>query len=122
VADVQNILRLLTTLGICVAIAAACSRPVQTGNGQPTGPTRIRVVNQGFPDMNIYVISSGGERVRLGTSTGNTTMTFNIPDYLVANGASIRFLADPIGGTRAPVSNEISVQPGETVELTIPPS
>ena len=31
------------------------------------------------------------------------------------------FLADPIGSTRTPVTNEISVTPGDEVVLTIPP-
>jgi hypothetical protein len=34
--------------------------------------------------------------------------------------APLRFLADPIGGNRAPVSDEIAVEPGDEVTLTIP--
>jgi hypothetical protein len=33
----------------------------------------------------------------------------------------LRFIADPIGGNRASVSQEITVVPGDTVVLTIPP-
>lgn len=80
----------------------------------------MRVENQGFSDMVIYALS-GAQRVRLGTVTGNSTRSFTIPRYLVGGAGSLRFLADPIGGTRTPVSEEMSVQPGEVVTLTIPP-
>jgi hypothetical protein len=70
--------------------------------------------------MTIYALSQG-VRVRLGLAVGHSTSRFPIPGYLVQGGRPVRFLADPIGGSREPVSEEISVDPGETVELTIPP-
>jgi hypothetical protein len=33
----------------------------------------------------------------------------------------LRFIADPIGGARPSVSEEITVAPGDSVVLTIPP-
>jgi len=35
--------------------------------------------------------------------------------------ATLRFIADPIGATRPSVSEEITVAPGDTVMMTIPP-
>lgn len=80
----------------------------------------LQVENQGFTDMVIYAVSSG-QRIRLGLVTGNSTKTFTIPRYLAGGAGPIRFLADPIGGNRTPVSEEMSVQPGDLVTLTIPP-
>jgi hypothetical protein len=80
----------------------------------------VQVENQGFTDMVIYAIS-GGQRVRLGLATGNSTKTFIIPRYFIGGAGPIRFLADPIGGNRTPVSEEMTVQPGDLVTLTIPP-
>jgi len=80
----------------------------------------LQVENQGFTDMVIYAVSSG-QRIRLGLATGNSTKTFTIPRYLAGGVGPIRFLADPIGGNRTPVSEEMSVQPGDLVTLTIPP-
>lgn len=87
---------------------------------EPASSAVVQVENQGFADMVIYAIS-GGQRVRLGLSTGNSTKTFTVPRYLTAGAGPIRFLADPIGGNRTPVSQEMSVQPGDLVTLTIPP-
>jgi hypothetical protein len=100
---------------------AACGgnpRPAQAGE---EARTTVRVENQSSLDMNIYVIRSGGQRVRLGTATAHLTSRFTIPDNLIFGITPLRFLADPIGSSRTPISNEISVTPGDEVVLTIPP-
>ena len=103
-----------------LAILTACAgRPANT-NSDPAGPAMVQVENQGFTDMVIYAIS-GGQRVRLGLATGNSIKTFTVPRYLTGGAGPIRFLADPIGGNRTPVSEEMSVQPGDLLTLTIPP-
>lgn len=81
----------------------------------------LQVENQGFSDMTIYAVS-GAQRVRLGLATGNSTKSFTIPNYLIRGAGPLRFLADPVGGNRTPVSEEVTVQPGDIVSLTIPPS
>ncbi len=83
-------------------------------------PTVLQVDNQGFLDMNVYAARSS-QRVRLGTATGNGKTSFTIPSSLVSGLTPLRFVADPIGGRRASVSEEITVAPGDTVVLTIPP-
>jgi hypothetical protein len=80
----------------------------------------LQVENQGFADMVIYAVN-GGQRIRLGLATGNSTKSFPIPRYLVRTGTPLRFLADPIGGNRTPISEEMTVDPGDLVTLTIPP-
>jgi hypothetical protein len=83
-------------------------------------PTVLQVDNQGFLDMNVYA-SRSGQRVRLGTATGNSKTNFTVPRSLVSGLTPLRFIADPIGGSRASVSQEITVAPGDTVVLMIPP-
>lgn len=83
--------------------------------------TTLKVENQGFSDMDIFVLS-GGQRIRLGLATGNHTTMFTIPPYLAAGLEPLRFIADPVGSNRAPVSDEITVHPGDQVTLTIPPA
>jgi hypothetical protein len=80
----------------------------------------LQVENRGFADMVIYAVS-GGQRVRLGIAGGNSTNSFTIPRSLMKGAGPLRFLADPIGGRRTPVSEDMVVQPGDVVTLTIPP-
>jgi hypothetical protein len=109
---------------VMTPVACHNGAPPQTGdedNGQ-VAQTTLEVTNQWFADMDIYVVQSG-QRIRLGLATGNSTSDFVIPSAIV-NGAAIRlrFIASPIGGTHSPVSDEITVSPGDNLQLTIPPA
>ena len=111
--------RRLALAAMLTLLAAACGGRSQT-NGEPTPATVVRVTNQNFLDMNVYVLR-GAERVRLGTVSGNRTERFTLPGNLVFGGTPVRFLADPIGSSRTAQSFEITVSPGDEVTLTIPP-
>lgn len=83
-------------------------------------PSVVQVDNQAFLDMTVYA-SRSGQRIRLGIATGSTKTNFPIPSAIMSGLTPLRFIADPIGGNRASVSQEITVAPGDTVVLTIPP-
>lgn len=114
---------------VCAAAAfaataggTACRRTAANEAVQPQPATMLRVQNQAFLDMVVYVVSQSGGRLRLGTATGSSTTTLRIPSNLLFGTTSLRFIADPIGGAHASVSSTISVIPGDTVVMTIPPS
>lgn len=113
--------RLLTGLFAALALTAACGGG-QPENASPQEATVLEVDNQNSLDMNVYVVRTSGARERLGTATAHTRSRFNIPSRLIFGITPLRFQADPIGGRAAPVSQEITVQPGDTVVLRIPPS
>jgi hypothetical protein len=122
--------RLLNRMATVFLAAVALTGPVachhrgdpDVSDDESREPTTIQVTNQGFPDMTIYVLSTGGQRLRLGLANGNSTVTFVIPSAMVTGGATpLRFIADPIGGSRASVGEQITVSPGDQVQLTIPP-
>jgi hypothetical protein len=107
---------------VLLAALSACSMLNKKSDegAEPQPPTTLRVENQAFLDMNIYVWRSG-QRIRLGTVSGNSTGKFKLPNSLLFGTTALRFQADPIGGNRQPISQEISVSPGDEVVLTIPP-
>ncbi len=111
----------------CLGAAAACTRTSSMGAGgvaTPAEVTTLNVQNQGSLDMDVYVTRSPvGQRIRLGTATANSTTKMKIPaDVLLGSSTSLRFIANPIGGTRRSVSSEILVNRGDEVTLQIPPS
>ena len=114
-------------LAAALAAAPACARR-GAGAGdeisrEGAGETRtsVRVENLSFSDMTIYVVRSGSQRIRIGQAGGNRTTVLEIPRYLVSVPTPLRFIADPIGSNRTPVSDEITVIPGDEVVLHIPP-
>ena len=122
----------LLALALALAVAPACAarRGADAGAADDVEAdvedaprrTTLRVDNLAFNDMTIYVIRSGSQRIRLGMAGGNRTTVIPIPNYLVAVPTPLQFLADPIGGRSAPVSSEITVNPGDEVVLQIPPA
>jgi hypothetical protein len=105
------------TLG---GIAGCHGGKPDTGAAPAVGAT-LTLENQGFTDMTIYAATGTTGRVRLGQVVANTTQHLPIPGYLIQSGGPIRFIADPIGGFRKPVSDELLVSPGDSLTLTIPP-
>ena len=111
----------LFSLLLCVALVGACGSSRQVGDETPApldSKTTLRVDNAGFLDMTVYVLD-GSQRVRLGIANSHVVTELIIPPHLVRGVTSLRFLADPIGGNRAPVSDEITVEPGDQVTLFI---
>jgi hypothetical protein len=105
---------------LALLLITACGGRSRESSPDPETPAMLRVENKGFTDMIIYAVS-GSQRVRLGMATGNSARSFTIPQYLIRGAGPLRFLADPIGGNRTPVSDEMTVHPGDIVTLTIPP-
>lgn len=116
----RNVARSLVLGASCLTLTV-CHRGKPEPPPGPEARTTLKVQNQGFPDMTIYVLRSSGQRIRLGTVTGNTTQILVIPSYVLTGPTALRFLADPVGSNRAPISQEITVAPGDDVELIIPP-
>ena len=108
-------------VAVVVLGIAACSGFSRGSDPTRGGPTVLQVDNQGFLDMTVYALRSS-QRVRLGSAAGNNRTNLTIPSDLVFGLTPLRFIADPIGGNRASVSQEITVAPGDTVVMTIPPN
>ena len=115
-------------LVLIALVAAACAQAARTDRDTVPADSisaetfgTVRVDNRAFNDMTIYVIEPSGARSRIGTATGNSTTTLRIPSRLLGGTRTLRFQADPIGGRDTPISEEVTIVPGEVVILTIPP-
>lgn len=77
--------------------------------------TVVRVTNNNWSDMTIYLMRSGA-RQRLGTVTSQSTHAFVVPSYVMSSAGQVYLMADPIGSTRAFTSAPVIIQPGQTAE------
>jgi hypothetical protein len=113
-------MRAIHTVLVLLLLLAACAP--QRGPRRPAAPdgpdTVVRVENRSFTQMNIYVLR-GSQRIRLGSVPGVSTRSFELPRNLVFGTTSLRFLADPLGSSRTPISREIPVREGDELVLTI---
>jgi hypothetical protein len=111
-------LRTVVILAAALVAAACTSRGTQVG--AMTAPAMVEVDNRAFLDANVFVLRSG-QRIRLGTATGSSRTTFTLPRGLVSSATQLSFLIDFVGSSRSPISEEITVLPGDTVMLMVPP-
>lgn len=110
---------LLSLAAIAVLLGGCGHRNgVADGAGMSGDETMIRVSNQNWSDMNVYVVQ-GSTRTRLGTVGSFTSRDFRLPSYVLVRGDDARLLADPIGSTRAHVSEPLSFVPGQQLEWQI---
>lgn len=108
------------TVALAVALGAgACGgRQEKPTVGKPQPPAVVRVANNNFSDVTIYVVQSG-MRLRLGTVTGLSEEQFTLPRRFATYTMEMHLLADPVGGSRAYMSPAVRVRGGEEVDLRL---
>jgi hypothetical protein len=109
-------------VALMTLLALAGCRSTREGGRPPEARAEsfVRVDNRSMLDMTVYVLR-GGERRRLGLVNALSSQMLAIPSVVIDGSGVVRFLADPIGANRTPVSEEIVVRHGDVVQLTIPP-
>jgi hypothetical protein len=103
-----------------LVLLAACGGGRTLRDGAETA-TMLEVHNRSTLDMNIYAITDSGSRERLGTVTSLSDARFPIPTRL-ASLLDLRLAADPVGSPRTAFSDRVTIVPGDTVVLEIPPA
>jgi hypothetical protein len=78
----------------------------------------VEVENFNWQDITVYAVHLNS-RVRLGTVTSMSKARFRLPTRFVSGGADFRLLADPIGGGRAYLSDNIRVRDGQAVAFSV---
>src|SRR3989449_6220735 len=99
----------------------AChGRPAAPPN--PQAEIAVTVDNQNFADMDVFIVRTSGERIRIGMVSGLTSRILMVRPDLIGNSTELRFEVHPIGARTNPISETVTVRPGDVIHLTIPPS
>jgi hypothetical protein len=116
----------LALVGLVGLLAACAGHPAATSPTPEPATTSagsadripVRIDNQNFNDMDIYLLDRGA-RVLLGSASGLTRTTLLLPADATASGGRITLQADPLGSSRPIRTPELLVAPGEKVYWTI---
>lgn len=126
-------MRLNSTAAIAPAavMAAAialveCTTPRQDlGKGKTPAPEvaasqgfDLTVHNRHYLDVNLF-IQHDGQTSRLTTVTGSSAVTVPVPAWMIGKGGLVRLVAEPIGENSQYVTDDLILQPGETVTLNV---
>ena len=104
-------------LALAVAGCASGSRDVFDNSSREAQEAQLTAENQNFSDATIYAVWDAGNRQRLGMVTGGTSKTFQLD----LRGGELRLQVDFIAGGNF-TSDRIIVNPGDHVQVTIPPA
>lgn len=99
-------------LGGVVACSRAMGSPMRGGGAD--GSVQVKVENQNWSDMRIYVVR-GGERRRLGSVTTFTSRTFTVPESFLQASGQVRLLARGLASGETETTRPILVNPGDVV-------
>ena len=108
-------------LSAMLALAACAPAATRSATSRMPEPgISLTVANQNWLDVTVYALR-GASRVRIGQVTGNGTAQLSIPRNLIVAG-QLRLMADPVGSNERYISDPISVDPDQRVQLTVAPA
>lgn len=106
---------------LCTALAGvACGSAFHQEDENAVQPaadrgTTVRVENNNWSDMRIYIVRSG-IRTRLGYVSSMTEASLDVSDTMVGGAGEVRLMAAPIGSLQRFYSDPLHVSPGQVVE------
>ncbi len=109
----------LLLFALATAAATACGRGGRAALPDPEAEVAVAVDNQNFLDMDVFLIR-GGQRVRIGSVPGLTQRILTLRPDIIGYATELQFEVHPIGGGGNPISETITVRPGDVIHLTIP--
>jgi hypothetical protein len=100
-------------------LSTSCAgKQKETTHPLPTGPTSLRIENQNWLDVTIYVVHDG-QRSRIGAATAARTTNLAIPPAMLGQLGAIRLIADPVGSPQSITSPTVVVKPGTRLVWTL---
>jgi hypothetical protein len=104
-----------TTLGGC---ASKTEGEAETPAAAANTPVGLEVENHGWSDIVVYLVRGTAEE-RLGTVGSLNSTVFTFPFHRLGTGNDARLKADPIGSDRVYYSEDIHIQPGQSLKWTL---
>ncbi len=106
------------------AILAGCASPgTRSHSSLRRAPTAVRITNQHWQDVRIYLLSAhGGRPTRLGLVVSMTTSVIPIRGALAAQlrgGGTFRFLIKPLASRTGFTTHSVLIGAGDEMQLNV---
>jgi hypothetical protein len=105
-----------------VALAACQRHRPGTDIGEADGsqePTTIEFRNESLAQADVFVVTSGSDRRRIGTVFAGRTETLTIPREIAIRG-SVTIVARLLARSRAPSTGSLALSPGTRLSVRLP--
>lgn len=116
-------MRSLTILAAAVlaTTAAGCTHHPSNTAPVPRDAPSYLVVQNTIPEPMDMFVSDGVQRLRLGQVAAMGRARFRIPPSMVFPAITLTFIAVPISGAGAAISERLAVSPGDEIHLQLQP-
>jgi hypothetical protein len=113
----QRFMNGLGALALAALMGGGCAHGTAGSSEVSSGDERtvIRVTNNNWSDMTIYLVRSGTQQ-RLGNVPSQSTGTFIVPTHVLATASRLHLAADPIGSSQVFLSAPLLINPGQSAE------
>lgn len=116
----SNTLRARLRLGslvVATVATAACGAFHRGGNTD----AYVQFVNQSNDQADVYAVPIAGDAVRIGTVYAGRTTQLTVPSTAIGGDGTVSIVARIFAGNRAPRTGRVSLSPGQSIQVTLPP-
>ena len=108
---------------LLVAVALSCAGPRQKLETEPSpSPVadgfELTLNNHHWLDINVFVLHDG-EASRVTTVTASSSQSLILPLWLLGESKIVRIIAEPVGEAGSYTTDQLRVDPGQSVELNV---
>ena len=102
---------------VAIVAASACGAFHRGSNTD----AYVQFVTQANDQADVYAIPVAGDPVRIGTVFAGRTTQLTVPATAIGGDGTVDIVARIFAGNRAPRTGRISLSPGQSVQVTLPP-
>ena len=103
---------------LVLAGAVACGPMHRSNNTQP--PALLYFTNESLDQADVFAVTSGNQRIRIGTVFAGRTDTLTGPREIAARGDNVNIVARLLARSATPASGPVPIRPGDHLVVRLP--
>ena len=103
---------------VALAAMAGCGPFRHNSSGQP--PALLYFTNESLDQADVFAVTSGNQRTRIGTVFAGRTDTMTVPRDIALRGENVNIVARLLARSAAPSSGPIPIRPGDHLLVRLP--
>jgi len=117
---VPHPLRRLAAVAAAIVFVSACASTGNTaGSAGSQADTVVYFNNTSLNQANVYAVSTGGTRTRIGAVFPGQRQRLRLPGTLMSGSRTIEIFARQLTSPSEPRTGPISLVPGDSIEVTL---
>jgi hypothetical protein len=104
---------------LALAGAAACG-PMHRSSSSSQPPALLYFTNESLDQADVFAVTSGSQRIRIGTVFAGRTDTLTVPREVAARGDNVNLVVRLLARSATPSSGPVPIRPGDHLVVRLP--